>query len=41
MFGGLEIYDWEMGTGSEEFGGESQASDPSMASATLNVRVTF
>jgi len=41
MFGGLEIYDWEMGTGSEEFGGESQASDPSMASATINVRVTF
>jgi hypothetical protein len=41
MYGGLKIYDWEMGTGSEEFGGESQAPDPSMAAFTVNMRVNF
>jgi len=41
LHGGLKIYDWEMGTGGQEFGGESQASDPSRTTGTVTVRLSF
>ena len=41
MLGYMDIYDWEMSTGGQEFAGETQAADPSMTTGLLTVRVSF
>ena len=41
MLGYMDIYDWEMSTGGQEFGGETQAADPSMTTGLLTVRLSF